>query len=404
MLKTCLHRIVAALWCVALVNLAVSHAVAADAMPMKKKAAPQLGSSAAFAPDGMLVAALRAGEHVVIQRSADQGRSWSAPQMVNAQADAISADGENRPKLAFAADGALLVSWTRPLAKPYAGEIRLARLEPGASVFNAPLTVHQDRSEITHRFEALLTGGDGRIYLAWIDKRDLEADKIAHPGGKPAYRGAAIYAAVSEDGGRSFKPEFKVADHSCECCRIAAARDVDGVPLIMWRHVFAPNERDHALARLTPDGAPPLVERATFDRWKIDACPHHGPSLAVAADGVRHAVWFNQKEGEGRVWYGRLRSGSVEGQRTVGSEQASHADLAAAGQRVALVWKEFDGEQVQLRAEISGDGGHSFKRLNLAATRGASDQPRLLQRGAELFAFWRSEPEGLRVFALPETP
>jgi hypothetical protein len=37
----------------------------------------------------------------------------------------ISADGENRPKVAFAADGGLLVSWTRPLGKPYSGAIRL---------------------------------------------------------------------------------------------------------------------------------------------------------------------------------------------------------------------------------------------------------------------------------------
>ena len=61
-------------------------------------------------------------------------------------------------------------------------------------------------------------------------------------------------------------------------------------PLFMWRHVFEPNERDHALTRLKPDGQVESVQRATFDRWKVDGCPHHGPSLVVDEQGVRHAV------------------------------------------------------------------------------------------------------------------
>lgn len=237
---------------------------------------------------------------------------------------------------------------------------------------------------------------DGRVYLAWIDKRDLESAKAA----KKPYRGAAIYATVSDDGGRSFRPEVKVADHSCECCRIATAIDPDGAPLILWRHVYEPNERDHALAKLNPDGTPSSVERATFDRWKVDGCPHHGPSLAVAPDGTRHAVWFNQKDGEGRVFYGRLVAGGVEGQRFVGGERAAHADLVVADRRVAIVWKEFDGERTQLRAEVSGDGGYSFKQLTLGAADGASDHPRAIQRGGDLFAYWRTEREGMRLFAL----
>ncbi|QDF99715.1 hypothetical protein CJ010_11000 [Azoarcus sp. DD4] len=355
----------------------------------------ELGASAAFAPDGTLHAVVKRGGHILLYRSSDAGRSWDAPATVNATPEPISADGENRPKIAFAADGAALVSWTRPLAKRFSGEIRLARGD-GRGGFAAPITVHRDRREITHRFDSLLVAGDGRVVVAWIDKRDLEA---AGAVGRE-YRGAALYAAVSDDGGKSFRPEVKIADHSCECCRIAVATDADGAPLLLWRHVFAPNERDHALARLAADGAPLAVERATFDRWRVDACPHHGPALAVAADGTRHAVWFNERDGEGRVFYGRLRNGTVEGQRPLGGERAAHADVAAAGGRVALVWKEFDGERTRLYAELSADGGGSFRRTELAATTGASDQPRILRRGDDFFAFWHTAGEGLRGYAL----
>lgn len=367
--------------------------------PKARPARVELGSSAVFGPDGALYIASKRGEHVVVERSADLGQSWEAPLVVNAEPEAISADGENRPKIAFAADGGLLVSWTRPLGKPYSGAIRLARANDGRH-FAPPQTVHRDPAEITHRFESLLTLADNSVIVAWIDKRDLEA-----AGDKAAYRGAAIYSARSTDGGRSFQPEGKLADHSCECCRIAATADRDGAPLFMWRHVYAPNERDHALARLNADGTPDSVQRATFDRWQVDGCPHHGPSLAVDAQGMRHAVWFNQKDGEGHVYYGRLvsRDGAlqVDGQQTVGGPRAAHADLGTAGERLAIAWKEFDGERTQLQAMLSADGGRTFRSLPLAATNGASDQPRVIRRQDQLFAFWRTEKEGFRLIALP---
>ena len=382
--------------------LVVQGAQAADAMPTMrpaKAARPELGSSAVFAPDGTLLAVAKQGEHVMVYRSSDEGRSWSPPAVVNAQPEAISADGENRPKIAFAADGGLLVSWTHPFPKPNTGSIRFARATDGQT-FSPVQTVHRDSAEITHRFESLLVMPDNRVILAWIDKRDLEAAKA----NKAPWRGAGIYAAVSTDGGRSFQPEHKLADHSCECCRVTSAIDADGAPLFMWRHVFEPNERDHALARLKPDGTVESVQRATFDRWKVDGCPHHGPSLAVDERGVRHAVWFNQKDGAGRVFYGRLAAGSdiaVEGQRQIGGPRAAHADMAVAPGKLAIAWKEFDGERTQLRGLMSADGGDSFSEIALAATDGASDQARVVRRQDQLFVFWRTEKEGFRLFPLP---
>ncbi|CAL94772.1 conserved hypothetical secreted protein [Azoarcus olearius] len=375
------------------------HGAAPAATPAAAR--PELGTSVAFAPDGSLHAVGVEGGHVLLYRSDDGGGHWQTRGVVNREPERISADGENRPKLAFMPDGAALVSWTKPLAKPYSGEIRFARAADGEH-FDAPITVHRNRDEITHRFDSLAVSGSGQVLVSWIDKRDLEAARRKQ-GTKADYRGAAVYAAVSTDGGRSFRPEVKLADHSCECCRIAIANDVDGVPVVLWRHVFGTNERDHALTRFDAAGKPGAVVRATFDRWHIDACPHHGPSLAIAGDGTRHAVWFNAREGEPRVFYGRLTGDAVEGQRSVGGERAAHADIAVAGRDVvAIVWKEFDGTRTQLRVELSTDGGRQFgEARTLAATEGASDQPRLVRNGDRLLAFWRTEREGMRGYALP---
>jgi len=362
-----------------------------------RPARAELATAAAFGPDGTLYAVSKDGEHLQLFRSGDDGASWRGPLKVNARPEPIAADGDSQPRIAFNRDGDLLVSWTKPLPRPYTGEIRLARLPAGGAAFDEPITVHRDRAEITHRFQNILAGPDGRVTAVWIDKRDQEAAR----GRKQPYRGAAIYAAVSADGGRSFAPENRVADHTCECCRIALAADRDGTPIALWRHVFAPNERDHAIARLKPDGAPEAVARATFDRWQVDACPHHGPALVVDEAGTRHATWFNVREGEGRVFYGRIGAAGVEGQMPVGGPRAAHADIATADGVLAIVWKEFDGERSRLRGLRSTDGGRSFAPLELAATAGAADQPRLLARAGRLYAFWRQADEGFRLYPLP---
>ena len=385
---------------VVLFGLAVTSVQAADVTPsMPKAARPELGSSATFAPDGTLLVVAKQGEQVMLYRSTDEGKSWSAPAAVNAKPEAISANGENRPKIAFAADGGLLVSWAHTFGKGHDGNIRLARAEDGKH-FAPPQTVHKDSAQITHSFESLLTTPDNKVILAWVDKRDAETAKASNT----PYSGSGIYAAVSNDGGRTFQPEYKLADHSCECCRLTSAIDRDGAPLFMWRHVYAPNVRDHAIVRLKPDGRPESVQRATFDHWKVDGCPHHGPSLVVDEQGVRHAVWFNHKEGQGPVHYGQLPAGgekSPVGQRTVGGPRAAHADLGTAGGKLLIAWKEFDGEKTQLRGLVSSDGGKTFTEKTLAATEGASDQPRVIRRQAQLFAFWRTEKEGFRLFQLP---
>jgi hypothetical protein len=91
----------------------------------------------------------------------------------------------------------------------------------------------------------------------------------------------------------------------------------------------------------------------------------------------------------------------VEGQLTVGGPRAAHADLGSAGGKLAIAWKEFDGERTQLQAMRSDDGGKTFRTQPLGATDGASDQPRVIRRGEALFAFWRTEKEGFRLFPLP---
>jgi hypothetical protein len=353
---------------------------------------PDLGATAAFDARGALWAAHKDGGYIAVSRSDDAGRNWSQPVRVNSAMEPTDSGADARPKIALGNDGEIYVTWTRPLGKPFTGEIRFARSLDGGRSFSKPVTVHADRQEITHRFDAMAVNNKGQLFVAWIDKRDGVAAARARA---PEFRGAAVYFAVSDDQGASFRGDYKLAEHSCECCRIALRPQEDGSLLAMWRHVFAPNIRDHALARMMPDGKAGEVRRVTFDDWRVDVCPHHGPSLDMDAGGRLHAVWFTQAPKNSGVFYGRLREGGVDLQRRIGGDSAEHADLAIIGNRVAVAWKEFDGERSRLRAMISENAGEHWRERELAVTADASDHPRVLVRTGTFQVFWNTRREPL---------
>lgn len=389
-------RRVIALCVLALNGRVFAHEAHADheSMPVVRV---ELGSSAAVDARGRLWIVGKEGagdgQYVVLQVTEDMGKTWSAPMRVQRQPEPVSAEGENRPKIAFGSKDDIYITYTKPLSKPYTGEIRFARSTDGGKTFSTPLTVHANRGLITHRFESLIVDREGRIYVVWIDKRDREAAAAS----KRNYAGAALYYAVSEDGGATFRGDYKIADHSCECCRIALALNPQGRPVAMWRHVFEPDARDHALAELTPDGKPGPVRRVTFDDWRIDACPHHGPALAYASDGTRHQAWFDVKGDEGGVFYAAAdASGALGKPLRLGSAQAAHPDVAVQGREVVLAWKQFDGKATVILARLSNDGGLTWQERELARTSGASDQPHLLNTASGIVLVWRTRNEGVQ--------
>jgi hypothetical protein len=307
---------------------------------------------------------------------------------VTSKPEPASADGENRPKLAFGPKGEMYVSWTSPTSEHYTGDIHFSRSLDQGKHWSAPTTVHRDRQVITHRFDSLAVDGKGRVWVAWIDKRDQALAEKEHR----EYAGAAIYYAYSEDQGAHWKGDFKLADHSCECCRIALAKDERGRVVAFWRHVFKHSERDHAIAVLDPNGKS-IVHRATFDHWQIEACPHHGPGLAIDERGVKHAVWSTQVDGESRAFYGQLNDDAPPTHVVELPRGAMHADVGVAGAKVALSWKRFDGQHSLLESRISSDGGNSFDAAVTVHTASDSDQPHLVANQNSVWAIWRQADE-----------
>ncbi len=343
-----------------------------------------LGISATFDSKGQLWRASVKDGAVQVDYSADLGNTFSPAVKVNETPQKIAADGEARPKIAMADNGNIYVTWTEALAKPFTGYIWFARSINGGKSFETPYIVHQDRAEITHRFDALNVIPSGKITVAWVDKRDLLAAKVAN---KP-YTGAAIYYAVSQNNGASFEGEKKLADSSCECCRIALANKADGTVAALWRHVFAGGERDHAMDELNVTGTAPVVHRATYGHWKIDGCPHQGAALAVGEGFGYHMAWFdgNDEAGVNATLYVARMDGdawvsSVPKKFGNNAHQAAHPALLSQGENIWLAWREINPEtkMTEIFGKTSTDGGRNWDSSQLLLSNaGAADYPILL--------------------------
>lgn len=378
------------------------HAGHSGSQPAARRPAPSLSVGAAFAPSGELwITGLDEKVRLFVQSSADLGRSWGDRRVLDTQGDRTAADGENRPKIAFGPKGWVVITYTKPLPKPYTGDIRMLRSEDGGKTFSPVFTVHDDRQPITHRFESTTFDSKGNLYVLWIDKRDAELARARSGGKRDAYDGAAVYGKISRDGAKTFEPDLKLADYSCECCRIALVETPQAGMVAMWRHVFPKSIRDHAFAPLSDLGKDRPPTRATEDQWELAACPHHGPGLANAAAGGFHSVWFGQRGGKAAVHYGLLDAAGkpVGPVRDLPDERAEHADIAASGNNVGLVWRSFDGERTRLRAWLSKDQGQRFELRELAASGEDNDHPRLVSRNGETWVVWRTE-RGIHVLKL----
>ncbi len=346
--------------------------------------ATKLAVSFAFDQQGQLWRASVHDGFIFVDKSIDNGETFSNAKKLNKDTQKIAARGEARPNIAIGPQGNIYLTWTQGLKNRFAGYVWFSRSVDGGKTFESPKVVHQGRAEITHRFDALTVSPDGKITVVWIDKRDLEAAKKT---GEP-YTGAAIYYAVSTDDGKSFLPEKKLADSSCECCRIAISTKPDGTVAVLWRHVFEGGERDHAMAEIPKEGAVANITRATFGNWKIDGCPHHGAAIARGGEAANwwgyHMAYFDGKDKKPGLYYSRMDGEAwvTFPAKKIGdnAKQARHPTVLSVGDNVWLAWLETGAKNLQQVMIMSSiDEGKSWSEArSLLTLEGKVDYPQLL--------------------------
>ncbi len=353
-------------------------------------------------PDGTLWLAWTAGGSVSVARSRDLGRSFDAAVVLDPVSKVIDNGPDARPKIVRDGSGRLTVAYSIFKDEHWNAQVLVSRSTDDGRSFSPPRPLSADPA--SQRFEALALLPSGDVFAAWIDKRDAAAAKRA---GRD-YPGAALAYAWSKDGGETFGTARIAQDNSCECCRLAVALTPSGHPAILFRNIYDGEVRDHAITTFTDTGESGPVYRVSVDDYKIDGCPHHGPSLAIAADGTYHATWFTN----GHVRQGLFYARSTDGGQSFSApmllagpdRQAARPFVLATAEGIWLSWKEFDGERTLVRARVSHDDGSSWSATQtVAQTDDASDHPLLVSDGHGTFLSWMTRNEGYRLIRLGQS-
>jgi len=356
----------------------------------------------AFAPDGALWLAWAAGGLVSVARSSDLGRSFAPPVALNANPLDLDWGPDARPKIVVGRDGRISVAFARFRDQRFNGEVFYSRSSDGGRTFAKPLPITPNVE--SQRFEALALDADGSVFAAWLDKRN----RVPAAARNEKYPGAALAFAWSSDHGAGVSDTRIAHDNTCECCRLGVAFAGPGRPAIVFRNIFGEMVRDHAVMTFADRQTPGPVYRVSVDDWATEACPHHGPSLAIARDGSYHVAWFTNGRARRGLFYAR----STDGGQTFSEPMPigrpdrapSHPYLIATDGALWLAWKEFDGEETSVPSMVSHDNGRTWSAPKVAAkTTDSSDLPLLATDGRNAFLSWQTKADGYRLMPLEAT-
>jgi hypothetical protein len=262
------------------------------------------------------------------------------------------------PGLALGSGDEVYVSWSSPKPVPegafFASDLRLSRSLDGGKTFESPLRVNEDRP-ISHSFEGLGVTSDGAVLVSWIDSRD---------GGNSA----ATYLARIVERGSRVERAFKLEDgETCVCCRVDVASGPRDVVAVTWRKVVPGSIRDMVVG-LSRDGGRSFQRAGLVhaDRWKINACPHRGGSIAMDDRGRLYVAWYTETaDGQPRMLFAAGgdggRFGSPVRLNTAAGYIPDQVRLASdPSGRVAIVWEEATAVRRRVMLRYSIDGGRTL--------------------------------------------
>jgi hypothetical protein len=339
----------------------------------------------AVGADGAAYVAWIADSDVWLARSAD-GEAYEPAVRVNDVAGDAAAHAQAPAQVAAAPNGDVYVVWQNNRIvqgrRFPASDLRFARSTDGGRSFEPAIHVNDDAGgpPSSHTFHDIAVSVDGTVYVSWIDGRVRAAaesaaavppvDAADHEGHGAMHDasllpGSEVRIAVSTDGGRSFGASRVVMQPVCPCCRTSLALGDSGQVFVGFRSEGERDLRDIVVAR-SGDGGLTFAEpaRVHADDWRIEGCPHAGPSLVLDDAGRLHAAWYTGIEARQGLHYavsedGGRSFGAPSPLLTGGWVPVTQVKMAAApGGRVYLAWTDPREPVGRLHLGVT-DGGNA---------------------------------------------
>lgn len=271
---------------------------------------------------------------VGVSISNDDGDSFAPPVRLNKPDTAVVSHGENSPEVVLSWPNGYVV-WEE--AAEQGTRLMLGGFNRMTGQPIEPVQVLRKKEPSMNGFPSIALSPDGSLILVWLDGR-AEAKT---PRGT-----FAVYATRSSDGGKSFAEPKQVALSACPCCRPGVAVGEGNEIYVVWRGVGENNVRD-LLSSTSLDGGASFSSpvKVASDEWRIDGCPHAGPSLAVA--GSRLYVGWRTDGPDGKRSRVRIAHSDTRGtsfsqviELSAGVADGNHPELAIKGDSL---WVAFEG-------------------------------------------------------------
>jgi hypothetical protein len=362
----------------------------------------------AAAPDGSVYVAWvehrPGGEADVLLAHFDgEGKSVRPPIRANPRVGEATAWHGDPPTVGVAPDGTVYVGWTARAASEVQNSILyLSASRDDGHTFAAPVKVNDDPRPAFHGMHSLAVAQDGRIYVAWLDERN-----IVHPpntrtnsGHKHIESNREVFIATSSDGGRTFSPNRRVAGDACPCCKTSLATGTDNRVYVSWRHVLPGEFRHIAVASSTDGGrtfSTPVI--VSDDKWQIAGCPVSGAALAVGTDGTLSVLWYSAGDAgpPGLYWSESHDGGRTFPPRKSLAESYGHGTpviLRDARNDLMAVWESIaEGDSTRIVTAQLGENGHTATK---ALTGSSSELPAAARADNQIFVVYVSKTDKRR--------
>ncbi|MGF1669303.1 MAG: sialidase family protein [Balneolaceae bacterium] len=285
---------------------------------------------------------------VAMARSEDHGRTFGKAAIISETSGVSAAHGESLPALVEKPDGTLVMVFSVKNEEAefrFAGSVKYIQSFDNGKSWTKPEIVHKSDTNIenSHSFVAATLLADGEVGTVWLDGRH----KLNH---------AVMYFSKT-NGRKGFGEDYAIGEATCECCKNSMLTDNTGTLHISYRGL-TDGTRDIMHFKSNDNGETfTKPAKVSDDGWKIDACPHNGPAMALGEKNDLHFIWYSLAGGEGLFYTTSSNFGDNFENRIQISDNpvAKHPQVEVFDNHVVVVWDELigNGKEAHKRAVLS---------------------------------------------------
>lgn len=265
--------------------------------------------------------------------SLDEGRTFGNPVIIPSS-NKVHPHGENLSKIIFKPSGEIIAVFGASNPNPnnkYSGLVYYTQSFDEGNTWSEATPLVKDTASYDQRYFDIATLPNGEVGICWLDNRK-----------RTDQEGSTLYYART-NGKNGFEDEQPVSETVCQCCRTDLYIDDKKNIHISFRDIINDSIRD-MVHTVSMDGGKTFsnMERISADNWKINGCPHTGPTTASNKEGL-HFAWYTMGNGEGVFYCRSTDNGKTFTPRESVSSKGSakHPQMVVLPNgRIVIVWDE----------------------------------------------------------------